>query len=73
MEPNPRPPHQLRAAPIGIVFEAFAAVAQMLTRRACRLLVSHITFNGDYVWPPALVKDCFRPLRNSRSSILDAA
>ena len=33
----------------------------------------HVTFNGDYVWPPAPVKDSFRPLRNPRSFFLDAA
>jgi hypothetical protein len=32
----------------------------------------HITFNGDYVWPPAPDKDSFRPLGNPRSSFLDA-
>lgn len=33
----------------------------------------HITFNGDYVWPRAPLKGGFRPLRNPRSSFLDAA
>jgi hypothetical protein len=33
----------------------------------------HITFNGDYVWPPAPTKGGFRPLRNPCSPFLDAA
>jgi Helicase HerA, central domain len=33
----------------------------------------HISFNGDYVWPSQPLKQGFRPLRNSRSVLLDAA
>jgi TnpA family transposase len=33
----------------------------------------HITFNGDYVWPTEPLQNAFRPLRNPRSEILDAA
>ena len=33
----------------------------------------HITFNGDYVWPTQPLEDRFRPLRNPRSTFLDAA
>ena len=33
----------------------------------------HITFNGDYVWPTEPLQNSFRPLRNPRSELLDAA
>ena len=33
----------------------------------------HITFNGDYVWPTEPLQNAFRPLRNPRSELLDAA
>jgi TnpA family transposase len=33
----------------------------------------HITFNGDYVWPTEPLQKAFRPLRNPRSELLDAA
>jgi hypothetical protein len=33
----------------------------------------HITFNGDYVWPTEPLQQDFRPLRNPRSTFLDAA
>ncbi len=33
----------------------------------------HITFNGDYVWPTDPFQQDFRPLRNPRSTFLDAA
>jgi hypothetical protein len=33
----------------------------------------HITFNGDYIWPTEPLEYSFRPLRDPRSSILDAA
>src|ERR1700719_410292 len=33
----------------------------------------HISFSGDYVWPSEPFKDGFRPLRNPRSAVLDAA
>jgi TnpA family transposase len=33
----------------------------------------HITFNGDYVWPTEELQNAFRPLRNPRSELLDAA
>jgi TnpA family transposase len=33
----------------------------------------HITFNGDYVWPAEPLQQDFRPLRNPRSTFLDAA
>jgi hypothetical protein len=32
----------------------------------------HVAFNGDNIWPPAPGKDSFRPLRNPRSSCIDA-
>jgi TnpA family transposase len=31
----------------------------------------HITFNGDYVWPPEPLGTAFRPLRNPRSDFLE--
>ena len=49
------------------------AVPDELLAHIAPLGWEHITFNGDYVWPPAPVKDSFRPLRNPRSSFLDAA
>jgi hypothetical protein len=33
----------------------------------------HISFNGDYVWPSQPLQQGFRPLRNPRSTFLDAA
>jgi len=33
----------------------------------------HISFNSDYVWPFQPLKQGFRPLRNPRSSFLNAA
>jgi TnpA family transposase len=48
-------------------------VPDELLARVAPLGWEHIIFNGDYVWPPGPTKDCFRPLRNSRSSFLDAA
>jgi len=33
----------------------------------------HITFNGDYVWPTEPLENRFRPLRNPRSTFLEAA
>ena len=33
----------------------------------------HITFNGDYIWPTGPLQQAFRPLRNPRSSFLEAA
>jgi len=33
----------------------------------------HITFNGDYVWPTEPLQNAFRPLRNPRAELLDAA
>jgi TnpA family transposase len=33
----------------------------------------HITFNGDYVWPTEPLQNDFRPLRNPRSTFLEAA
>ena len=33
----------------------------------------HITFNGDYVWPTEPLQNAFRPLRNPRSELLEAA
>ena len=48
------------------------AVPDELLSHIAPLGWEHIAFNGDYVWPPALGKDSFRPLRNPRSSFLDA-
>ena len=33
----------------------------------------HIAFNGDYVWPAETLGNAFRPLRNPRPEILEAA
>ena len=33
----------------------------------------HIAFNGDYVWPAEPLQNTFRPLRNPRATLLDAA
>ena len=33
----------------------------------------HIALNGDYIWPTEPLQNGFRPLRNPRSTILDAA
>ena len=33
----------------------------------------HIAFNGDYVWPAEPLATGFRPLRNPRATLLDAA
>jgi Tn3 transposase DDE domain len=33
----------------------------------------HIAFNGDYVWPAETLGNAFRPLRNPRAEILEAA
>jgi Tn3 transposase DDE domain len=33
----------------------------------------HIAFNGDYVWPAALLGIAFRSLRNPGAEFLDAA
>ena len=33
----------------------------------------HITFNWDYVWPTEPLQNAFRPLRNPRAELLDAA
>jgi hypothetical protein len=33
----------------------------------------HIALNGDYVWPTEPLQNGFRPLRNPRSTFLDAA
>jgi hypothetical protein len=48
-------------------------VADELLAHIAPLGWEHITFNGDYVWPPTPTKDSFRPLRHPRSSFLDAA
>jgi TnpA family transposase len=49
------------------------AVPDELLAHIAPLGWEHITFNGDYVWPRAPLKGGFRPLRNPRSSFLDAA
>ena len=33
----------------------------------------HIAFNGDYAWPTETLGNAFRPLRNPRAEILEAA
>ena len=33
----------------------------------------HVAFNGDYVWPTKSLENAFRPLRNPRAELLDAA
>jgi hypothetical protein len=47
------------------------AVPDQLLSHIAPLGWEHITFNGDYVWPPTLGKGSSRPLRNPRSSFLD--
>jgi len=49
------------------------AVPDELLAHIAPLGWEHITFNGDYVWPRTPLKGGFRPLRNPRSSFLDAA
>jgi TnpA family transposase len=49
------------------------AVGDDLLSHVAPLGWEHITFNGDYIWPTEPLEYSFRPLRDPRSSILDAA
>ena len=49
------------------------AVGDDLLAHVAPLGWEHITFNGDYIWPTEPLEYSFRPLRDPRSSILDAA
>jgi hypothetical protein len=51
----------------------FGAVPDELVAHIAPLGWEHIAFDGDYVWPSGPLQNVFRPLRNPRSEILDAA
>jgi TnpA family transposase len=48
-------------------------ISDLLLSHIAPLGWEHITFNGDYVWPTEPLKQDFRPLRNPRSTFLEAA
>jgi 5-carboxymethyl-2-hydroxymuconate isomerase len=48
-------------------------ISDLLLSHIAPLGWEHITFNGDYVWPTEPLQQEFRPLRNPRSSFLEAA
>ncbi|HME85120.1 MAG TPA: Tn3 family transposase, partial [Roseiarcus sp.] len=49
------------------------AVSDDLIAHIAPLGWEHIALNGDYVWPTEPLQNGFRPLRNPRSTFLDAA
>jgi len=49
------------------------AIPNELVAHIAPLGWEHIAFNGDYVWPDEPLATGFRPLRNPRATLLDAA
>lgn len=60
---------------LAFIAEQLAIGPEAVADYACREETrwEHITLNGDYIWPAEPIKDGFRPLRDTRSSFLEAA